>query len=228
MGRLLVYAAAVCVLLASGSAVAEGVDEPGRSKDVEPARSADRRREVPAVDLRAGIGVGVNVGSDQEDLVQAEGYRGTRYHVTLEVRKTLDEHFGLGFFGLYGWRNADADPQPSSDSYSPLATAPTYSERLFIAAGSVPISFCLCEHTVARFAIVPFVGAGFGHVELYRQMPWHTAPAFGGSLELFVPSLYTGISAGAYFVPFEAPGQAGAHDDLGAYFFSLLFGADVG
>ena len=191
--------------------------------------AAARARAVPSISLSAGVGVDFIVGSDQEDLLDDEGYSGARFHVSAEFRKSLGEHFGLGVIALFGWRNATADPNPAGNYESvPLAHAPTYSERLFVAGAELPITFCLCNHSTARLTLAPFVGPAFGRVELYRETPGHWAPAFGGSAELFFPKAFLGFSAGAYFAPFSAPGEAAAATNLGAYFLSFILGFDVG
>jgi hypothetical protein len=208
------------VLLASGSAWALDTSDDGHAT-----ASNAGGHPTPAVNVRAGIGFGFTVQSDQEALVQTEGYRGTRFHVTAEITKTLGERFGIGLFGLYGWRNAASQASASQGS---LSDAPEYSERLGVIAGTLPIAFCICNHRVVMFRLAPFLGAGFGRVELYGHAPWRTGPAFGGAVDLYVPKVHLGVAAGAYFVPLPAPGQAGAHDDLGAYFLSLMTGFDVG
>jgi hypothetical protein len=210
---------ASALLLGAGSAW--GAEASGEAPS---AGATPRERTVPAWNLRFGIGFGSRVVSDQEELVQAEGYHGPRFHVTAEITKTFGEHFGLGLFALYGWRSAKSSA--STDPVSP--DPPPYSEHLGIVAGTVPLSLCMCKHAVATVRLAPILGVGFGSADLYGEGSSLVGPAFGGSLELFVPVAHVGAAIGAYFVPVPAPGEAGAHDDLGAYFLSLIVGGDVG
>ena len=162
--------------------------------------------------------------SKQEAFVQAEGYRGARYHVTAEVTKSLSDHVGAGLFGLYGWRSASAD---LSNSYTDSSPGPAYDEQLFALMGKLPLGLRVGKRWPCWISVAPFAGVGFGKVELYGHGRWQNGPAFGASVDFFVPAAYLGFAAGAYFLPLGAPGQAGGHEDLGAYFFSLVLGADV-
>jgi hypothetical protein len=74
----------------------------------------------------------------------------------------------------------------------------------------------------------PWLGVGYGAVSLHNRGDWKAGPAFGIGAGIFFPKVHFGFSAGAYWMPMPAPGDAAGHNDLGMYYGSIILGADVG
>jgi hypothetical protein len=181
---------------------------------------------VPNWSIRLGLTAGGAVVSDQEELLDLEGYSGMRWNTSLALARKLTDVVGIGGLVLYGWRSADAEIEKENENLTGLA--PSYEETLVALGAQVPLSFGIGSKRTAVFFVTPWAGAGFAKAEFESGGAWQAGPAFGASTGMFFPKAYLGFATGLYFVPLPAPGEAGGHNDLGMIFLSLLAGADVG
>jgi hypothetical protein len=175
--------------------------------------------------FRLGVGLGSPVQSQQELLLDAEGYSGGRSHLSARAAYSLDEHVGVGVLGLYSWRNI---APPGSDKRTLVnGVAREYSERLLLGAAQLPLTLRTGERLELAFSFVPWLGVGTSKAEFGGNVPWQAGPAFGGFLEAFVPVACIGLDLGAYWVPMAKAGEAGGHQDLGMIYLSFTLGLDV-
>ena len=163
--------------------------------------------------------------SDQEELLELEGYGGARWHTSLSVSRKLTDVVGVGGFVLYGWRSADAETKEFENL---TGIAPSYDETFIALGAQAPFSLGLGAARNAVFFVTPWAGVGFAKAEFESGGSFQTGPAFGAHTGVFFPRVFLGIAAGLYFAPLAPPGEAGGHNDFGMIHLSLIFGADVG
>jgi hypothetical protein len=183
-------------------------------------------KPVPNWSIRVGIAGGAPILSDQEELLELEGYAGMRWNTSLAVSRKLTDVVGVGGLLLYGWRSADAEPEQEYENLT--GVAPSYDETLIALGAQAPLSFGLGAQRKAVFFVTPWAGVGFAKAEFESGGNWQAGPALGASTGVFFPRVFLGIATGVYFVPLPAPGEAGGHNDLGMIYLSLVLGADVG
>ena len=184
-------------------------------------------KPVPNYWIRLGIAAGGPVNSDQEQLLELEGYGGVRLALSLGVARKLTDYVGVGARVLYGWRSADTEDQDDA-SESVVGAAPTYEEELVAVGVELPLSLDLGRKRSAVFFLTPWAGVGFAKAEFDDRGDWQTGPAFGIGTGMFFPKIYLGFSFGAQWVPLPPPGEAGGHNDFGMIYLALIAGADVG
>jgi hypothetical protein len=183
---------------------------------------------VPNYWIRLGIAVGGPVNSDQERLLELEGYGGARFAVSLGVARRLTDYVGVGALVLYGWRSAETDDERDDSSETVVGVAPTYEEELVALGAQVPLSLDLGRKRKAVFFLTPWAGVGFAKAEFDDRGDWQTGPAFGVGTGMFFPKAYFGFSLGAQWIPLPPPGEAGGHNDVGMLYLALIAGLDVG
>lgn len=181
---------------------------------------------VPNWSIRLGLTMGGPVLSDQEELLDLEGYAGIRWNTSLAVARKITDVVGVGGLLLYGWRSADAEVGEERENLT--GVAPSYEESLVALGAQAPLSFGIGSRRSAVFFVTPWAGVGFAKAEFESGGDWQTGPAFGANTGMFFPKAFLGFAAGVYFVPLPPPGEAGGHNDLGMIHLSLLVGADVG
>ena len=170
--------------------------------------------------------MGAPVLSDQEELVELEGYTGIRWNTSLAIARKVTDVLGVGALVLYGWRSADAEIDEERESLT--GAAPSYEERLIAFGAQAPLSFDIGSNRSVLYFVTPWAGVGFAKAEFGSGGNWQTGPAVGANTGIFFTKAYLGFAAGVYFVPLPPPGEAGGHNDFGMIHLSLLLGADVG
>jgi len=170
--------------------------------------------------------MGAPVSSDQEELIDLEGYAGIRWNTSLAIDRKVTDVLGVGGLVLYGWRSADAETDEERENLTGIA--PSYEETLIALGAQAPLTFDIGSSRSVLFFVTPWAGVGFAKAEFEHGGSWQTGPAFGANTGMFFTKAFLGIAAGVYFVPLPPPGEAGGHNDLGMIHLSLLLGADVG
>lgn len=187
--------------------------------------------DLPPWSFRLGVAGGVPVPSLHERILAEEGYYGTRWAFMVSAERRVHGHLGIGLLGVYALRSVDASLR--EDATSVIGPSPTYSERSWIGAVELPLTFLL-GHPRTTFAtelcLAPWIGAGAGTLELYDEAGWQAGPAFGGDLRLLWRGrrVVGGVSVGGYSLRVDTPGAISDPVDLGMFFFSALGGFDVG
>jgi hypothetical protein len=213
------------LVLSAGATPVRAGPAPYAASSADPSVGPERPAAIPNWSIRLSIAFGGAVVSDQERLLELEGYGGLRWNTSLGVARRLGDVVGVGGLVLYGWRSADA---ASNDQAGVTGRAPSYDETLFALGAQLPLSFSVGLERKAVFFITPWAGVGTARAEFQDGGSWQTGPAFGGGSGIFVPRFFFGVAVGAYFIPLPPPGDAGGHNDLGMFYLSLFLGSDVG
>jgi hypothetical protein len=224
------FAGAGLVSLAALLAASEA-----RAEDSGLERRAEGLEDLPPWSLRLGFGGGVPLASSQADLLSAEGYSGPRWAFTGEVERRVYGSLGLGARVIYGWRSLEPSLREGATSFGGGAPTVTYTERDWIGAAEAPFDFLIGRaggrnDTRIELSLVPWLGVGFGNVDLYDDSSWRAGLAFGGEARLFFRSRHGGggFSVGGYTLRLPPPSVLAGPVDLGVVLFSAIGGFDVG
>lgn len=187
--------------------------------------------DLPPWSLRLGVAGGMPVPSLHEEILAEEGYSGPRWAFMVSAERRVHGHLGIGLLGVYALRSIDASLRENATSVA--GPSPTYSERSWLGAVELPITFLL-GHPRKTFStelcLVPWVGVGAGTLDLYEKAGWQAGPAFGGELRLLWRGrrVVGGLGIGGYSLRVDTPGAISDPVDLGMFFVSALGGFDVG
>jgi hypothetical protein len=189
--------------------------------------------------------LGQPIGSEQEDIVEAEGYGGPRGAFMAGASRNVTSWLGVGALGLFGGRSASYGPPDNLDGtenarVTVVGESPNYKEHFFAVGAQLPLTLRLRDSAVVvEFSLVPWGGLGGGRVWLRDVGPFRVGPAYGGYLSLLLTSRAgdarartlrwrAGLALGGYTAPAEPPGAAGGDGDFGMLHVSLIGGFDVG
>lgn len=157
--------------------------------------------------LRLSLGRTITGKSDEDRLLEADGYEGARWLVGVDFARAATESLAIGGFATFGWRDVD-----------PRYGGPTLHETIVTAGLQAPL--VLGSRGVA-VVLAPRFGWATGRTSLGRGGDWVGGLAYGAELGVVSRSAHFGVAAGWLRAIAPAPGDVGRPYDLGGVSLSI-------
>lgn len=173
------------------------------------ARAPPPAVEDPTLLARFGVGYGSVAHSDEERLLELEGYGGGRPWLELDVTGLFDRHFGLGGFAAYTHRSS-----------SSVDGSPDLRETTFMFGAQLPWVMTT-ESGNFRFMLIPRIGRSWSTLSLGSGGALMGGWVVGGEASFLFPKAHVGGSLGYVFAPLAAPGALGRAYDAGGLYLAF-------
>lgn len=157
---------------------------------------------------RAGLGYGSTLGSDENAALTLEGYNGGRVWVTVDGSLMINELVGVGVWGAYAHRQAQA-----------TSGSPTLRESDWFVGAQVPVS--IVKTRVIQLLLIARLGRAWATLGFGGTGRTVSGFAYGGEVSVLFPRVHLGTSIGLLSAPTDAPGDAGLKYDAGSFYFAL-------
>ena len=161
--------------------------------------------------VRLDIGLGGSAGSEQKDLIEADGYSiGAMFYLGGSFDYLPSPFLGVGAFGGY----ADGGSTPDQGG-------PELNVEDFYAGGEVPL--VLAGDAPIVGVIAPRLGIGWGSLDFAGGGSSKSQSGFlwGGAASLLFPDAHVGMSLVLLRCRVDPPGDVGRRYDLGGTFFTF-------
>jgi hypothetical protein len=158
--------------------------------------------------VRFGLGVGARMDSEQNDVLNKEGYGGARMLAFLDASMMMQGPIGLGVFGGYGYRSS-----------SPSGGGPTLTESTWLVGVQAPI--LLWRARTIELLLVPRFGRAWTTLSFHDAGTPAGGFTYGGEFSLLFPLAHIGFSAGFFRAPTAPTGGAKLNYDAGSVYLAL-------
>ncbi len=163
----------------------------------------------PGLIARFGMGYGSVANSDEQRLLELEGYGGGRPWLNLDLTGMVDRNFGFGGFGAYTHRSASA-----------VDGSPDLRENTFMFGVQAPLVVSANDGKF-RFMLIPRVGRTWSTLSLGNGGSLMSGWMVGGEASFLFPAAHIGGSLGWVWAPLPAPGALGRAYDAGGIYLSF-------